>query len=923
MAQYTQKEYRLAREVNILDYLRDSGYELGKTGNQIFLKEHDSLRFTEDGRWFWHSRGFGGRSPITLLKELNGDNDVVRAIKDLAAYSGGSFDTVSRSNEKKSEFSKSERIEFQLPEANENNRRVFSYLTKTRGIDSEIVSQCINRGLLYESKDYHNVVFVGQKDETGAVRYASLRGTYTNAQKPFKGDVGGSEKKYGFAMEGSNHRLLIFESAIDALSDASLAKLRGENWEQDHRLALSGISDDGLELYLKRYPDVKHLVFCMDNDLEGRDSFGNPRNHGQVRANDLLAAYQARGYACENRIPAVGKDINDELMEFRKKEGREKEPKAPDQVQTQRSGQEPKKVQTTEIKQPMNEAAQRRPEPSPIQNEVIFPGGRILKIDELKARLEKGVKEIFTQERYKEYLRVMSRFHKYSVNNTVLIFTQNPNATYIAGYEAWKKNFSRQVNAGEKGIRILAPIKRKRVWEEEAVNPKTRQKEIVTKEEKIVIGYRAASVFDISQTRGKELPKLVNVLQGSVKSFSELMEAIRGVSKFPISIEAIPGNANGYCSYQQGKIAIQENMSEAQTLKTAIHELAHSRQPENQDRQMKEIEAESIAFVVCEAFGLDTSEYSFPYIASWAGKNEKKLQDCLSSIQKESESLIEELKEQLEKQEKLREASLQEQGRVVIEPSEIDTALQEGVTLMDMEGNPIAKMDGYQNLQRNEKKPVTIDMSLLDKDSEKYTKTRERFASDMFRFGFEKDPLETLHLFGIPVPDTAVNRILCMKDPVVLDVLQKETSVDIMCSVILNQLKEMNKIPGKVKVEIDLENDEKPYGFFHTLQYANDLFSVSESMAKESGGLQSMKVTLYAETGIGVWESKAAEVTFGKGEFCNLMDLIEKTMPENIVKAAKREMQKQERQQMNHQKNMTQKEKGEIKNVQEQMAQKI
>ena len=239
-------------------------------------------------------------------------------------------------------------------------------------------------------------------------------------------------------------------------------------------------------------------------------------------------------------------------------------------------------------------------------------------VREITDKLEQGIKELFESERFKEYLRTMSKFYNYSFNNTLLIAMQKPEATYVAGYTSWQRNFDRQVMKGEKGIKILAPA------------PYKTQKE-----------------------RNKLPDIIVDELKGTVENYEAFFDALRQESPVPISFEDIPGGAKGFFSPVESRIAIQEGMSEIQTVKTAIHEIAHAKlhavkpdektAPEDKkDRHTKEVEAESVAYTVCQRYGIETSDYSFGYIAGWSsGKETKELKSSLDTIRKTAAEMIE------------------------------------------------------------------------------------------------------------------------------------------------------------------------------------------------------------------------------------------------------------------------------------------
>ena len=281
------------------------------------------------------------------------------------------------------------------------------------------------------------------------------------------------------------------------------------------------------------------------------------------------------------------------------------------------------------------------------------------KVKEITDKLEAGLKELFESEKYKSYLSTMSKFHNYSFNNTLLIAMQKPEATLVAGYQAWQKNFERHVNKGEKAIRILAPAPYKIKEERDKLDPVTGEmmfdeNGMPQKEETEVTipAFRAVSVFDVSQTDGKPIPELeVNELLSTVEGYEDFVQALMNISPVPIAFEDIPGDSKGYFSTAEKRIAVQENMSESQTLKTMVHEVVHSMLHDKEvnqsmdipvkDRNTKEVEAESVAFTVCQHFGIDTSDYSFGYIAGWSsGRNMKELKSSLDTIRKTASELI-------------------------------------------------------------------------------------------------------------------------------------------------------------------------------------------------------------------------------------------------------------------------------------------
>ena len=301
------------------------------------------------------------------------------------------------------------------------------------------------------------------------------------------------------------------------------------------------------------------------------------------------------------------------------------------------------------------------PQPQPVIPINLTAEKPAEKLKEITDRLEQGITELFDSERYKEYLRVMSKFHNYSFNNTLLIAMQKPDASLVAGFTAWKNQFQRNVKKGEKGIKIIAPSPFKIKQETEKIDPQTQKPVIgrdgkpVTEEKEITIpAYKVVSVFDVSQTEGKELPDIaVDALTGDVEQYSDFFAALEKTSPVPIGFEKIEGGAHGYYHLEDKRIALDEGMSELQTLKTAIHEIAHAKlhdidlnapkdeQQPRVDRRTREVEAESVAYTVCQHYGLDTSDYSFGYVAGWSsGRELAELKSSLETIRSAAADII-------------------------------------------------------------------------------------------------------------------------------------------------------------------------------------------------------------------------------------------------------------------------------------------
>lgn len=272
------------------------------------------------------------------------------------------------------------------------------------------------------------------------------------------------------------------------------------------------------------------------------------------------------------------------------------------------------------------------------------------KIKCITDKLEEGVRAIFTSGAYREYLDFLSRFHHYSFNNVLLIKMQLPTASLVAGYGDWLKKHHRYVKKGETAIRILAPTPYKKKMDVDVIdkdgNTRTEEKEV------LVPCFKIVNVFDVSQTDGEPLPSLgVDQLDGTVERYDAFMDALVAVSPAPIGFEDIPGGSHGYYHHVERRIAIQENMPQLQTLKTAVHEIAHAvlhawpedgtKPKDGPGRYTKEVQAESVAYTVCQHYGLETADYSFAYIAGWSSdRDTKELKESLDVIRQTAHDLI-------------------------------------------------------------------------------------------------------------------------------------------------------------------------------------------------------------------------------------------------------------------------------------------
>ena len=270
------------------------------------------------------------------------------------------------------------------------------------------------------------------------------------------------------------------------------------------------------------------------------------------------------------------------------------------------------------------------------------------RLTELTERLENGIKDLYASGRYADYLAAMSKFHHYSYSNALLILFQCPTATRVAGYKVWKTEFERQVKRGEHGIMIFAPSQHKRAAMVEKKDPATGKtlygsdgKPLMEPGFVLATRFVPVYVFGVGQTEGRELPNIgVSELSGEVTGYEDISARLSALSPLPIMFGAVPGTAKGYASHMEGRIVIKPGMSQVQTLKTMIHEIAHGKlHPPDfladhpKQRHEKEVEAESVAYVVCQHFGIDTSDYSFGYVAGWSrGRELNELKASLDII---------------------------------------------------------------------------------------------------------------------------------------------------------------------------------------------------------------------------------------------------------------------------------------------------
>ena len=345
------------------------------------------------------------------------------------------------------------------------------------------------------------------------------------------------------------------------------------------------------------------------------------------------------------------------------------------------------------------------PQPQPVIPIDLNGKNNAERMKEITDRLEAGIQALFESEQYKAYLTAMSKFHNYSFDNTLLIAMQKPDASLVAGFGKWRDDFERHVKRGEKGIKILAPSPYKVKKQMEKIDPATQKPVIgadgkpVTEEREIEIPvFRVVTVFDVSQTEGKEIPDIaVAELNGSVEQYQDFFAALEKASPVPIAFENIEGGAHGYYHLEEKRIAIDEGMSELQTLKTAIHEIAHAKlhaidkdapateQADRPDRRTREVQAESVAYAVCQHYGLDTSDYSFGYVAGWSsGRELSELKASLETIRKAANELITDIDGHLAQLQQEREAKQEAE-----QPQEQQTPDQIEAPSLDPTAEPV------------------------------------------------------------------------------------------------------------------------------------------------------------------------------------------------------------------------------------------
>ena len=351
---------------------------------------------------------------------------------------------------------------------------------------------------------------------------------------------------------------------------------------------------------------------------------------------------------------------------------------------------------------------------------------------EIVDSIENGIKEMFESDKYRQYLSTMSRFHRYSVNNTMLIYMQRPDATHVAGFNKWRDQFGRNVLKGEKGIRIIAPTPYKKKVEEIKTDPETNApvldadgKAIIEEKEIRIPMFKVVSVFDVSQTAGKPLPQLAADLSGNVQQYEVFMEALRRASPVPIEIKPVARDTDGFFSAKAQSITIRAGMSEVQTVCAAVHEIAHAKLhdyehmtelandgetilvPGEKSRNTEEVEAESISYAVCQYYGIETSENSFGYIATWSqGKELKELRASLETINKTASELITDIDRHFA--EICKERGIERDNFAPAEQPSVETPEAEKLYMVDN--------DKYIHVQRSD---TGIDYTIYDAGSAK------------------------------------------------------------------------------------------------------------------------------------------------------------------------------------------------------------
>lgn len=387
------------------------------------------------------------------------------------------------------------------------------------------------------------------------------------------------------------------------------------------------------------------------------------------------------------------------------------------------------------------------------------------RLKEITDKLEKGLQDLFSSGQYADYLKTMSKFYSYSASNTLLIYMQRPDASRVAGFNDWKNNFKRHVKRGEHGIKILAPCPYKQKVEREQTGPDGRA--VTVTEEVTRAAFKPVTVFDVSQTEGEPLPSLgVNELTGDVEHYPDFFEALKQVSPFPVGFEAITSGAKGYCNYEEQRIAINEGMAEVQNVKTAIHEITHATlhnyyaekekevPPEQRkDQRTREVEAESVAYTVCQHYGIETSDYSFGYIAGWSSdKQTKELKASLATIRETAAGLIDSIDGAYQEIVKAKE---QVQVQAAPTPEAPEQAGPDTFTIYQLKDGDALHYHRFTSLEQLQKDGLSVEYQNYDR-----IYTAPLAATDTLEGLFQR--------FNIDRPEDFTGHSLSMSDVVVL-----------------------------------------------------------------------------------------------------------------------------------------------------------
>lgn len=413
------------------------------------------------------------------------------------------------------------------------------------------------------------------------------------------------------------------------------------------------------------------------------------------------------------------------------------------------------------------------------------------KLKEITEKLEQGIKEVFASERFKDYLDTMAKFHQYSYRNVMLILMQNPNATQIAGYNSWKNDHKREVKRGEKGIKIIAYAPYDKEIEQDVIDPKTKKPVLdengQPKKEKKKISvpsFKVASVFDVAQTEGDELPEIAKKLTANVDNYKDFIGVLRKISPCKIKFEDLNRNGtNGIYHHEENYISIQKGLSEAQTIKTAVHEIAHAKihkLPEKDgeqrpDKNTREVQAEAIAYAVCQYFGIDTSDYSLGYVAMWSkDKEASELANSLEIINKTAANIITDIEKKMpelvHKQEKAKDEQTQEPiKKPELSPevkAEVDNAVKRTLqTFIDVD---ITKYGGIQpnTLEAVKVQGFTYENDKLTPQPTDKKMTMESVADYIGKLADKIDKADITKTTGIATFNVSIKRLETLNDKI-------------------------------------------------------------------------------------------------------------------------------------------------------------